>query len=295
VDFRLVIDAKCIISETPVWDSRISKLYWTDLFTGNIHRYDPASGRDECFTTLDSPIGSAIPTSDPNRLLAALDSGIYLFDITSGKLSLVSDPEPGRPENCFNDTRVDALGRIFASTTARIYGKPGYTQDMTGNFYQIDTDGSVRVIARDIAHYNGIVWNSGNTKMFVVDSYREQLLYFNYDLDKGVIGGPELAIDLAEFGNPDGISIDTEDNLYICHWTGKISIWDRYLQLKESAAFPVPFACCGGFGGADLKDFYVASALWDYSPEEAEKHPGAGGVFVARNSVAGTADHFYQI
>jgi sugar lactone lactonase YvrE len=295
MDFRLVIDAGATIAETPVWDSRVKKLYWTELFTGIVHRYDPLTGTDECFKTLDSPIGSAVPSSDPGKLLVALDSGLYLLDLSGGILDLVANPEPGRPQNCFNDVRVDAAGRIIGSTTAKIYGMPGYTPDMTGNFYLVDTDGSVKILGENIVHYNGIVWNGANTRMFVVDSFNEKLLAWKYDLAKGPLGDPETALDLGEFGNPDGISIDTEDNLYICHWTGKISVWDKYLKLKESISFPVPFVCCGGFGGEDLSDFYVATAVWDYTPEEASKHPGAGGIFVAKNSIRGVPDHYYIV
>jgi sugar lactone lactonase YvrE len=294
-DFSLVIDAGVTIAETPIWDSRVKKLYWTDLFTGFVHRYDPLTGKDERFKTLDSPIGSAVPSDDPDKLLVALDSGLYLLNLKTEGLQRIVNPEPGRPENCFNDVRVDAAGRIIGSTTAKIYGMPGYTPDMTGNFYLVDTGGSVKILAENIAHYNGIVWNGANTKMFVVDSFNEKLLAWNYDIEKGPLGDSETAIDLGEFGNPDGISIDTEDNLYICHWTGKISVWDKNLKLKESIPFPVPFVCCGGFGGEDFSDFYVASATWDYTPEEASRHLGAGGIFMAKNAVRGVADHFYSI
>ena len=58
--FELIIDSRCSIAETPIWDERIGKWYWTDLFTGDVHRYDPISGADESFPT-GGIIGSAIP------------------------------------------------------------------------------------------------------------------------------------------------------------------------------------------------------------------------------------------
>ncbi len=58
--FDLVIDARVELAETPIWDSRIDKLYWTDLFNGTIHRYDAVTGCDETVET-HSFIGSAIP------------------------------------------------------------------------------------------------------------------------------------------------------------------------------------------------------------------------------------------
>ena len=36
--FDLVIDANRELTETPIWDNRNGKLYWTDLFSMNTTR-----------------------------------------------------------------------------------------------------------------------------------------------------------------------------------------------------------------------------------------------------------------
>ena len=49
--FELAIDSRVVLAETPIWDPRLKKLYWTDLFEGTVHRFDPATGQDECVLT----------------------------------------------------------------------------------------------------------------------------------------------------------------------------------------------------------------------------------------------------
>ena len=292
--FKLLIDSKCSIAETPIWDPRIEKWYWTDLFTGDVHRFDPVSGADEVFPT-GGIIGSAIPCEAPDQVLVNIDTGAFVMDLATGKMTLVADPENGNPLNRYNDSRCDARGRILMSSVAKTYGTDTYTPDQTGAFYMVDTDRSVHVIVDGIQQYNAMVWNADSTKLLVADTYHEKLLEFAYDLEKGPVSSPKEVIDFAgKQGMPDGVSIDCEGNLYICHWSGVISVWDKDYQFVKDIPFPVEQIACGGFGGKDGKDFLVASAAYQYTDKDFEANPGAGGLFIARSEIQGCLDHFWK-
>lgn len=290
--FDLAIDANLELIETPIWDERVGRLYWTDLFSGDVHGYRPASGEDRVWKT-GRMIGSAIPCSDPGKLLCAIEGGLHLLDLEKGELTFLVDPEQGNPDNRYNDTRVDAAGRVFMSSVSKLYGTAAYQPHMKGGFYMVDTDGSVKTIEAEINQYNAIVWNRDNTKMFVVDTFNQALIAYDYDLERGPVSAGRVVIRFVDQGMPDGMSIDSQDNLYICHWTGKISVWSPSYELLETIGFPVEYVCCGGFAGEDLKDFYVATSRFCYGPEERNANPGAGGMFKARSPIAGTPDHFY--
>lgn len=292
MNFTLAIDSALELIETPIWDERVGRLYWTDLFSGDVHGYEPASGEDRVWKT-NRMIGAAIPCSDPNKLMCAIEGGMHLLDLSTGELTLIVDPEGGNPNNRYNDTRVDAAGRIFTSTVSKLYGTPDYKPDMKGSFYMVDTDGSVKVIEKEVNQYNAIVWNRDNTKMYVVDTFHEALIAYDYDLARGPVSEGRVVIRFEEQGMPDGMCIDQEDNLYVCHWTGRISVWNANLEHVKDIPLPVEYACCGGFAGADMKDFYVATSKYCYGEEELKKNPGAGGMFVTRSEVPGRKDHFY--
>lgn len=292
--FDLVLDTSFEIAETPIWDRRIGKLYYTDLFTGDVHRYDPVSGEKEVWKT-NTLIGSAVPTDDENKLFCALETGMYLLDLKNGELEFLCDPENGNKANRYNDTRIDPVGRIFTSSVSKLYGTDEYRPDMLGGFYMIDTDGSVHVLEEGINQYNAIVWNADASKMFVIDTYNETLIGYDYDIQSGPVGKGRVMIEFGELGMPDGMSIDSEDNLYVCHWTKQISVWDKQLNLKETIAIPVEYACCTGFGGEDMKDLYLATARYRYSEKELKENKGAGGIFCAKSAVKGAGDYFYHM
>ena len=295
MDFRHVIKNCVQLPETPVWDERIARLYWTDLDSGDVHRFDPLTGNEEVWET-KGPIGSAILCDDVNKLLCVLADGVYLLDLTTGKLEFIADPKNGNDKYRYSDSRVDAAGRLYLSTVALTYGSDEYTEDQKGALYCIERDGTVKVIEEAINQYNTIFWNSGGTKMYAVDTYNECLIMYDYSLAEGVISEGRKVLDFkGNYGMPDGMSMDVEDNIYICHWTGRISVWDRDLNEKEPIPFPTPQITCGGFAGNDMKDFYVGAGSWNYDEAEKKEHPGCGGFFVARSEIEGRPYYKYPV
>lgn len=292
MSFELLIDSKFPIAETPIWDERVQKLYWTDLFSGDVHCYDPETREDKAYVT-GGMIGSAIPCEEPGKLLVVIESGAYILDLNSGEKRLVADPEKGNPLNRYNDSRCDARGRLFMSSVAKTYGSDAYTPDQVGGFYMVDLDGTVSTVVEGIQQYNAIVWTGDNKTMLVVDTYHEKLLAFDYDLDKGPVSGPREVVDFkGAQGMPDGMCIDSEDNVYVCHWSGVISVWDKNFRHVKDIKAPVEQLACTGFGGRDMKTLYLATAAYCYTEADFEKNPGAGGLFAMPNDIPGRADHF---
>jgi sugar lactone lactonase YvrE len=295
MDFKLAIDSRVILAETPIWDPRIQKLYWTDLFKGTVHRYDPATGQDEQVDT-NSMIGSAVPCSTVGKLLVAVDDGMMLLDFETGKMDCIAVPQPNTGEFRYNDTRCDAAGRIYTSTVSKFFTEPNFDPEtMTGKFYMVDTDGTVVTLVDRLVQFNTIFFDSANTHLYAIDTYNKKLLRFNYSLEKGASGPPQTVI---EFDNmPDGATVDIEDNVYVCHWSDKreISVWSlKDYSLVKTIPFPVKNICCGGFAGIEMKDFYVTTSNFWLPEADPDFEAGAGGIFMAKSEIPGLPEHFYK-
>ena len=78
--FESKIKCNVQLPETPTWDNRIQKLYWTDLDSGDVHRYDPENGEEEVWHT-GQIIGSAVGCDVLDKLLSVLQDGVYLLDL----------------------------------------------------------------------------------------------------------------------------------------------------------------------------------------------------------------------
>jgi sugar lactone lactonase YvrE len=296
MEFELALDCKVVLAETPIWDPRIKRLYWTDLFTGAVHRYDPLTGLDEKVET-GSVIGSAIPCDTVGKLLVAVDDGMMLLDFETGKLESVAVPQPNTGEFRYNDTRCDSIGRIFTSSVSKAFTEPNFDPEtMTGKFYMVEPDGTVVTLVDRLVQYNTIFLDSQNKNLYAVDTYCKTLLRFDYSLEKGASGTPEVVIQFEDM--PDGVSVDVEDNIYVCHWSDKkhITVWSlKDYSLVKTIPFPVKNICCGGFAGDDMRDFYVATSNFWLAENDPDHAAGAGSIFKARSEVAGLPEHFYQI
>lgn len=296
MNFELAVDSRIVLAETPIWDPRIRKLYWTDLFEGTVHRYDPETESDESVET-NSLIGSAVPSDIADKLLVAVDDGMMLLDFNSGEMELIVAPQPNNGEYRYNDTRCDPAGRIFTTSVSKQYGSPEFDPDtMSGKFYMIDNDGSVVVLVDKLVQYNCIVFDNDCKNLYVVDTYNKKLMRFDYSVENGASGPPEVVIEFDD--TPDGVSVDSEDNIYVCHWSDKqhITVWSlKDYSLVDSIRFPVKHICCGGFGGDDMKDFYVTTSKFWLPDGDRDYDAGAGGIFKARSEIAGNLDYFYKV
>ncbi len=155
---------------------------------------------------------------------------------------------------------------------------------------------AVITLVEKLVQYNTIFFNNQNTYLYVVDTYNKKLLRFDYSISKGASGVPKVVIDFDD--TPDGVSVDAQNNIYVCHWSENklISVWnlDNY-QFIRSIPFPVKNICCGGFAGDDMKDFYVSTSNFWLTDGDPDFETGAGGLFVARSEIAGTPERFYLI
>ena len=44
---ELIADYQCVVGEGPLWHEDEQRLYWSDIVTGRLFRYDPATGQHE--------------------------------------------------------------------------------------------------------------------------------------------------------------------------------------------------------------------------------------------------------
>ena len=292
--FETVLNKRAELAETPFWDDKTSTLYWTDLFKGVLHRFNPETGVDDEYPT-GKQIGCAIPCTS-GKVLCVLEDGLYKLDPTNGDINLLLAVEEDRTDFRFNDAGCDSKGRVFISSTANCYGSPDYKPEMKGSFYMVDKDLKANVIIPEMEHYNGICFSKDEKTMYVVDSFNFSILAFPYNSETGHVGKPEIAIKVPEeYFAIDGLAIDDDEKLYLATWSGWLLKYDAAsCALDERVQISCPFVSCAGFGGADRKDLYLTTSVWGYGQAELDQYPDAGGIIRTRTEVPGRVDFYYQ-
>jgi sugar lactone lactonase YvrE len=90
-------------------------------------------------------------------------------------------------------------------------------------------------------------------------------------------------------GWPDGMTSDTEGNLWIAMWGGaQVTKWNpNNGQLLDQIAVDALQPSCPVFGGKDMNELYITSARKGMSEAELTKYPLSGGLFKVETKVTG--------
>lgn len=282
----VALDARATRGEGPVWDDQAKELVWLDIDPGEIHRFDPLSGRDRA-DRVGQPVGAAGLRQAGGLVLALCDGFAVRAD---GALQWLAATEADRPENRMNDGKPDPRGSFWAGTMALDLRRGA------GSLYRLDPDGSVHTVLTGLGISNGIDWTSDRSRMYFVDSLAGGIDVFAYDEATGEISDRRRFTDVREdLGYPDGLTVDAEDHVWLAIW-GAAQV-RRYAPDGRHVAtveLPVTHVTSCAFGGAALDELYITSARAELSRERLLREPHAGGLFVCLPGVRGRAPHRFR-
>ncbi len=275
---ELVLDARAVLGEGPVWDETASVLYWVDINQAAIHRYDPVSG-ENLTVDVGEPVG-AVALCAGGQLVLARKSGFALLDEWGSPPRPFAAVESDREDTRMNDGACDARGRFWAGTMHAGL-EAGH-----GSLYRLDPDATVSPMLTGVSISNGIAWSPDDTTMYYVDTPTGGIDAFEFDSAAGTISGRRRIVTIdPQHGSPDGLVVDAAGCLWVALWEG----WAvrRYApngDLLGVVEVPSARVTKCAFGGPELDDLYVTTASPD-EPDAAQPH--AGGVFRARTGVRG--------
>jgi sugar lactone lactonase YvrE len=102
------------LGETPLWCTRIRRLWWLDVEDPKLQSIDPATGVHDASSLPGTYAGTQALTKSGGRILAE-DLTLYVRDNGTGNRSDLLTVETGF-DNRLNDGRVDARGRFWVGT-----------------------------------------------------------------------------------------------------------------------------------------------------------------------------------
>ena len=280
---NLLVDARALVGEGPIWDETNQVLYWVDILSSQLYCYNPATGENRSWD-VGQHVGTVV-LRKAGGLMLALRDGFASFDLTSGQVTMIADPEADKPGNRFNDGKCDPAGRFWAGTMAYV------DQTTQGSLYRLDADLRVHRLLGDIAISNGIVWSLDQRTMYYIDSMAYTVRAYDYDNATGDLANERVVVKVeAGMGLPDGMAIDAEGMLWVAHFGGScVRRWDPQTgAVLSQIDLPTAQITACAFGGPDLDTLYITSAANGYTAADFAREPHAGGLFVAKPGVKGT-------
>ena len=275
---EVVVDYELKIGECPLWNSEEGMVYWEDIHTGRIFRFDPVSGIHE--TVYEGNVVGGFTIEEDGALLLFMENGsVKVF--RDGSLTTVVEEIPEERGTRFNDVIADPEGRVFCGTM------PG--KDHPASVYRLDRDGSITKVIEGIGLSNGMGFTPDLEKMYHTDSPKRTIYLYEYDRKSGALGRRSVFVRTPEGeGVPDGLTVDKEGCVWSARWDGGCIV--RYSpegNEMQSITFPAKKVSSLTTGGMDYTDLYITTAGGDNRDDEGR---GAGALFRVRTAIRGVRE-----
>ena len=288
---EMVVDYRNVVGEGPLWHPDEKKLYWIDIYTGRLMRYDPASGEHSQF--FQGPIVGGFTMQADGSFLLFLE-GPAVAELRDGKLHYLIDELPEKSGFRFNDVIADPAGRVFCGTMPTDSDK-AINDGVTGNLYRLDVDGSIRVVMDEVGLSNGLGFTPDRKQMYYTDSLAHKIYIFDYDEGTGEISNRRVFKDVPEDGGvPDGMTVDAEGYVWSAS-AGGGAVYRYTPSGDDDRKIDFPTAkiiSSVNFGGAEMDEIYVTTIGRDKKDESGE---GSGALFRLKLGIKGVADFYSRV
>lgn len=250
------IEIESALGECPVWSVAEQVLYWADIESKLLFRYDPSAGKYERRSLPGRP-GSFVLTPEPGHLVIAMEHELVKFSWATNEVETLFAVEDPALANRLNDGRCDPAGRYVVGTMwpASEEGRA------TGALYSINRNGSIETLETGVGVPNGIAFDPQRKKMYFADTPTDKIWVWDYDAETGIRSHKKLFFDYAKMpGKPDGGCVDSEG----CYWSASVYGWsviriDPEGNLDRRIDLPVQKPSMPAFGGADLTTLFITT------------------------------------
>lgn len=187
-------------------------------------------------------------------------------DLRTGRMEVLADHYQGKPFVGPNDVTIDGTGRLY------------FTDLPGGAVYRIDGPGQLaRILAApDVQRPNGIQISPDDKLLYLIEANRAEggaRMIRAYDLrSDGTVGNMRVHYNFYPGRSADGMSIDTQGNLYASAGMNQLRGSSETLDTKTGVYvispqgkllkfIPIPedFITNNAFGGSDMKTLYVTA------------------------------------
>jgi gluconolactonase len=263
------IEVECFL-EGPCFD-REGNLWVVDIPFGRIFRIDP-KGQWELAVQYDGwPNGMKIHR-DGRLFICDYRKGLLALDPATARLDVVRGTFYSESFKGLNDLHFAANGDLYFTDQ----GQTGCI-DPTGRVFRLRADGTLDRLAANVPGANGITLNSADRQIYVAATGVQQIWRLPL-LPDGSITKSRVALQFSGgIAGPDGIEMDAEDGLLVCHLGVGVYRFDARMLPTHLVYSDDPAhlnLANIAFGGEDRRTLHIVQAL-------------TGEILVARMPVAG--------
>ena len=285
---KAIWQAKTVLGEGVLWVPTHNSIYFVDIKKKNILILNIETNKKELIK-INKEIGFLIHIRK-NIFLLGLQSELRILNLKNKKIIKSIKIEEDKPLNRINDGKTDLQGKLWFGTMDNPERKI-----KNGSLYCLDR--SLKLHKVDTKYYitNGPTFIDNNTFLHT-DTSRKIIFKIKINNKYKIIKKTIFVKFSKNDGSPDGMTIDNKKNIWICHFGGAcISVYNlkgkRIFKLK----FPAKNITNCTFGGKNMDNLYVTSALKGMKISEIKRFNLSGSLFHVKTNVKGLITKQFKI
>jgi sugar lactone lactonase YvrE len=239
------------LGESPRW--RDGRLWFADWGTQEGIAVD-AAGASEVVAQAPS-VPFSIDWLDGDLLLLSGGEGRLLRQRADGSWGTHADLS-GLSDKPWNELVVDGRGNAYVNTIGFDFPEGEFAP---GLVVLVTRDGSIKLVADNVAFPNGMAVTPDNATLILAESYANQLTAFDIAVDGSLANRRVWA---ALDGYPDGICLDADGGVWYADVPNQrcVRVREGGEVLQSVALERGSFACM--LGGAERRTLFMLAAAW---------------------------------
>lgn len=252
-----------LFTEGPLWHARDRYLLFSDMPGDHLRKWSERGGVE----TFRKPCAQSngLAWDRQGRLIACQHATSTLTRTEpDGTSTVLASHHQDKELNSPNDVVVKSDGAIYFTDPGygrlEYYGNPRPPQLDFRGLWRVGADPQTPVLlARDFGQPNGLCFSRDERHLFVNDTERKHIRRFTVGADGALADGGVWAETVGSGkGAPDGMKIDSADNVYCCG-PGGIHVFAPDAACLGVIRLPeTPANFC--FGDDDLRSLYVTAS-----------------------------------
>ena len=285
---KAIWKAKTVLGEGTLWVSSQKSIFFVDIKKKKILIFNIRLKKKRTIR-LNKEIGFLVHIKK-NVFLLGLKSELRIIDIKTKKILKSIKIEKDKPLNRLNDGKTDSIGRLWFGTMDNSERKI-----RNGSLYCLDNKLILHKVDTKYYITNGPAFINANT--FLHTDSGEKIIYKikikeNYKVIE--------KIKFLEFskndGAPDGMTIDSKKNIWVCHFGGAcISVYNLRGKKMHKIYLPAKNITNCTFGGYNNSELFVSTARRGMKKNEIKKYPLSGGLFKIKTNVKGKKTKLFKM
>lgn len=285
---KVLLRSKCILGEGTLWVKEHNAIYFVDIKKNKIYVFNIKNKKTKSIK-INKQIGF-LAHIDKYEFILGLQDELRIIDLRSKKISKSIYIEKHLPNNRINDGKTDPTGRLWFGTMDNLERSIN-----KGSLYCLDKNLKIHKVDSNYYITNGPAFLNKNN-FYHTDSKKKIIYKIKINENFKVLKKKIFIKFNSSEGSPDGMTIDSKKNLWVCHFSGAcISIFNEQGKKIHKIDFPAKNITNCTFGGKNNSELFVSSAIKSMSKKEFKKFRYSGSLFSIKTNMKGKLSKSYKV